>query len=131
MSMKIEKLSDEPIIVVTFDGQIDTAAMIAMFADTIALMPDDGSPVYRIVDYYAVTTPFDEVLRAAREATANHPSGSTTDPRILPVMVGGEEWLGEARRAFAGRPFGSVEIPMFSSITDAVMTIRQQITTKD
>jgi predicted proteasome-type protease len=126
----IEKLPGEPIIVVTCSGHLDRQAMTDMFAQTMTLM-QDAKAIYRIVDYHAVTTPFGDVLRAVQEATANHPHGSTTDPHIKPVMVGGEGWLSQAREAFAKQPFGAVQIPMFNDMAEAVMAVRQQISEKE
>jgi hypothetical protein len=121
----IERLPGEPIIIVRCSGHLDSATFTDIFEQTITLMTEQDKTVYRIVDYHAVTTPFLDVLRAARDASTGNPAGSTTDPRIKPVMVGGETWLAAARQAFESQPFGSVTIPMFTSVAEAAAFARQ------
>ena len=91
MPIDLHRLPDEPIIVVTCTRELDTTTLQDMFAQTLDWMDEDEALIYRIVDYHAVTTSFDDVLRAAREASGTSEPGSTVDPRIKPVMVGGDE----------------------------------------
>lgn len=130
MPFTLEKRPGEPIVVVTCSGHLDAEAMSSIFARTVPYL-DAGGDLYRIVDYHAVTTPFAAVLAAAQEASARHPQASTADPRIRPVMVGGDGWLSAARRAFQDAPFGSVHIPMFSTVDEALKAVRQHISEKE
>jgi hypothetical protein len=126
MPVIVERLPGEAIVIATCSGVLDVPALKDMFAQTAALMKPDDKIIYRIADYYAVTSSFAELLRDVQTASADGAPASTTDPRIKPVFVGSEDWQQQAREAFARNPFGTVQIPIFGRAEDAIAHARRE-----
>ena len=131
MPVTVKRLAGEAIVVATCSGVLDVPTLKDMFAQTDALMDDDDQVIYRIADYYGVTSSFADLLRNAREASKGDLSASTTDPRIKPKFVGSEDWQAQARDAFSKNPFGSVQIPIFGRVDDAIEYARRKLAAKD
>jgi hypothetical protein len=74
-----------------------------------------------------VTSTFAELLRNAQEASKDGAPASTTDTRIKPMFVGSEVWQAQAQEAFGKNPFGSVQIPIFGRVEDAVEYARHAL----
>ena len=106
-------------------------SLVAALAQTAALMNEGDSHIYRIADYYGVTSSFADLLANAQEASRDGAPASTTDPRIRPMFVGSKEWQAQARAAFGKNPFGSVPIPIFGSVDDAIVYARQELAKED
>ncbi|MEO8606824.1 MAG: hypothetical protein ABI690_03025 [Chloroflexota bacterium] len=120
MPVMVKRLHGESIVIATCSGVLDVPTLKDMFAQTVALMSDADTVVYRIADYYGVTSTFTELLQNAQEASKDGAAGSTTDTRIKPMFVGSEVWQAQAREAFGKNPFGSVQIPIFGRVEDAI-----------
>ena len=120
MPVTVKRVPGEAIVIATCSGVLDVPTLRDMFAQTDALMDDDDRVIYRIADYYGVTSPFADLLRNAQAASKDGASASTTDPRIKPMFVGSEVWQAHAREAFSKNPFGSVQIPIFGRVEDAI-----------
>ncbi len=131
MPVKVDRLPGEAIVIATCSDTLDVPTLQDMFAQTAALMNEGDSLVYRIADYYGVTSSFVELLTSAQKASQAGVAASTTDPRILPMFVGSDEWQAQARIAFGQNPFGTVQIPIFGSVDDAIAYARQQLTKED
>ena len=131
MPVKVERLPGEAIVIATCSGLLDVPTLHEMFAQTATLMNEDDSLMYRIADYYGVTSSFADLLANAQEASRDGAPASTTDPRIRPMFVGSEEWQAQARAAFGKNPFRSVPIPIFGSVDDAIVYARQELAKED
>ena len=96
MSASVEKMPDEPIIVVTIDGHLDVEiarevyAQIAKFAESIE------GPIYRITDVRKQEISFMEMMAVIKEASKGMP-GTTSDQRITNIFVGREKMAMLAR----------------------------------
>jgi hypothetical protein len=131
MPVKVERLPGEAIVIATCSGILDVPTLQAMFAQTAALMNESDKLVYRIADYYGVTSTFNDLLTSAQKASQTGAPASTTDPRILPMFVGSDEWQAQARVAFGKNPFGTVQIPIFGRVDDAVAYARKQLSKEE
>jgi hypothetical protein len=127
MPVKVERLPGEAIVIATCSGVLDVPTLQDMFAQTAALMNDNDRLVYRVADYYGVTSSFADLLANAQKASQSGAPASTTDPSIMPMFVGSDEWQAQARVAFGKNPFGTVQIPIFGRVDDAVAYARQQL----
>jgi hypothetical protein len=131
MSVIVKRLPGEPIMIATCNGVLDVAALHDMFAQTAALMDEADTVIYRIADYHGVTSTFAGLLRDAQEASKAGGEASTTDPRIRPMFVGSDAWQAEARAAFGQNPFGTVQIPIFGNVDDAIAYARRELKQKE
>jgi hypothetical protein len=131
MPVIVKRLPGEAIVIATCSGVLDVPTLKDMFAQTEALMSDADTTVYRIADYYGVTSPFADLLRNAQEASKDGAPASTTDTRIKPMFVGSEVWQVQAREAFSKNPFGSVQIPIFGRVEDAIEYARRKLAQKE
>lgn len=131
MPVKVERLPGEAIVIATCSGVLDAPTLRDMFAQTAALMNEGDRLIYRIADYYGVTSSFTDLLANAQEASRDGAPASTIDPRIRPMLVGSEEWQAQAQAAFGKNPFGSVQIPIFGRVDDAVSYARQELAKED
>jgi hypothetical protein len=131
MPVKVQRLPGEAIVIATCSGVLDVPALKDMFAQTAALMDASDSLIYRIADYYGVTSPFADLLASAQKASQDGAPASTTDPRIKPTFVGSDEWQTQARAAFGQNPFGTVQIPIFGRVDDAIAHARQELAKED
>lgn len=134
MPVMVKRLPGEAIVIATCSGVLDVLMLKDMFAQTAALMDKNDRVIYRIADYYGVTSTFADLLRNAQEASKECAPASTTDTRIKPMFVGSEAWQAQAREAFGKNPFGSVQIPIFGRVEDAVAYARlalRELTAKE
>jgi hypothetical protein len=128
MPVMVKRLPGEAIVIATCSGVLDVATLKDMFAQTAALMDDSDRVIYRIADYYGVTSTFADLLRNAQEASKAGDSAATTDPRLRTIFVGSEDWQAQAREAFGKNPFGGgVQIPIFGSVDDAIEYARRAL----
>jgi hypothetical protein len=127
MPVLVKRLPGEAIVIATCSGVLDVPTLQDMFAQTAALMNEDDRVVYRIADYHAVTSTFADLLRNAQAASKDGTPASTTDARIKPMFVGSEAWQAQAREAFAKNPFGTVQIPIFGRVDDAIEYARRAL----
>jgi hypothetical protein len=131
MPVIVKRLPEEAIVIATCSGVLDVPALQDMFAQTAAIMDESDNLIFRIADYHAVTSPFADLLKNAQIASQGDVPASTTDPRIKPMFVGSEVWQAQAREAFGKNPFGSVQIPIFGRVEDAVAYARHELAKKD
>ncbi len=131
MPVTVKRLPGESIVIATCSGVLDIPALQDMFAQTAALMNENDRVVYRIADYHAVTSTFADLLRNAQEASQDGAPASTTDARIRPMFVGSEVWQTQEREAFGKNPFGSVQIPIFGRVDDAIEYARRELGQKE
>lgn len=120
MSVSVEKLPNQPIIIAMLEGQVTVPMMTAMFQQSANLMAGMEGPVYRITNVQAsVNTTFGDILHVVKEASKGVP-GSTTDPRVKPVFVGSHAMVKLAANMLEQGQFGSVHLPIFKSMDDAL-----------
>ena len=131
MPVRVKRLPGEAIVIATCSGLLDVPTLKDMFGQTAALMSDADAVIYRIADYYGVTSTFADLLRNAQEVSKDSAHASTTDSRIKPMFVGSEVWQAQAREAFGKNPFGSVQIPIFGRVEDAIAYARRELAAKE
>lgn len=132
MPVMVKRLPGEAIVIATCSGVLDVPTLKDMFAQTAALMDEHDRVIYRIADYYGVTSTFADLLRNAQEASKDGDPAATTDPRLKTMFVGSDEWQAQAREAFGKNPFGDgVQIPIFCRVDDAIDYARRALAQKD
>ena len=90
MPATVEKLPNEPIILVTVEGHLDVSLAREIYAKIAELADDIQGPIYRITDLRKQTSSFADNIAVVKEASNRKP-GTTSDPRITNVFVGREQ----------------------------------------
>ena len=126
MGFTVELLSDEPIMIVTGKGMITVQDFAEMFAASRKRLAGMSGPIYRILDVRESTTSFMDLIRMPQIASKGD-EGSTTDPRIKPVLVGTTQWVSLGRTIFEQPQFSSLHFPTFASMEDAMLYARNQL----
>ncbi len=118
MPFKIERLPDEPILIVTIEDHIDAEVVRGIFIQTAAMFAQiEGAVVYRIADIRTAKTNFVDVIKIIKTIRSGIPA-SSIDPRIRGVFVGRNHFA----RMYADfiRQFGGAPIPFFETVEEAV-----------
>jgi len=85
--MAAMRLSNEPIIVLTFDDGMDERQMIDLYMQSVKLAEAIDGPVYRVVDLRDATQTAGRIVAALGEL-ARQMSGAATIPDLAMVFVG-------------------------------------------
>lgn len=121
MSVRVYRVPDEPIIIATFQNVVTSELMQQMYTASDALLPQTmPHPFYRITDFRTVHTTPAEVMRIFRAARMDIP-GSTTDPRLRPILLGDNRWTRMAIEMMWQAE--GMELPVFENLRDALMHI--------
>lgn len=120
MSVTVYRLDNDPILIATFVGNIDSELMRTMYAQSDALIGEHET-VFRVTDFRQVTTQFEEIMRLFAAATSDI-AGSTMDARIRPILLGDNQWSRIAQDVMTRS--GDMEIPIFASMGDAMKYIQ-------
>jgi hypothetical protein len=124
-SFTVEKLPDEPIILVTVIGFLDVNMARSIYAQIAEIAATLQGPLYRITDVRQEHTSFVELVGVIKEASKGT-AGTTTDPRIKNVFVGNEKMARVARDALV-KNLGAASMPMFATMEDALEHIRNEL----
>jgi len=127
MSVTVEKLPDEPIIVATIQGHFDVAIAREIFQKSVELAEGIDGHYYRVTDGRQMDISFGDMMKVVEEASRGEP-GSTRDQSVTVVLVG----TGEMGKLFANmmklRQYGGTPTPIFKSMDEALTHIRADMT---
>ncbi|MGJ3241273.1 MAG: hypothetical protein ACFE0Q_21380 [Anaerolineae bacterium] len=125
MSMSIEHLQDENIIVVTYGGEVDLSQAIADAQAQIADILDAHEGIfYRIDDLSQVEMDWNALVIGLAEATRPIP-GSMTDPRIRGMLIGDYDMAKLASSSMKQKQYGATNTPIFPTLERALSHIRK------
>jgi hypothetical protein len=96
MSATVEKLPNEPIILVTVKGNMTAEIAREVYQEIAQITKDMPLPIYRITDIRKIETNFTDMMEVIKEATIERP-GTTCDPRITHIFVGNDKFVKIAR----------------------------------
>lgn len=126
MAVKVERLPNEPVIVVTLSGDLNAQIVQDMFDKSAQFMDEIDGRVYRITDIRATEISFPDLVQVLSRSTSGQP-GSSSDPRICGVLVGTHGWSRFFSESLQQAQYGHLNIPIFEAIDDAMAYIREQI----
>lgn len=118
--------TDEPILIATFVGHVDSDMMLEMFRASDALTREGETIIYRISDCREANTHFADMMRIVSEAGRGLP-GSSTDPRFHPVLVGTQAMVKLVADMLKQQKNGGLQVPIFHTIDDALEAIHLQM----
>ncbi|MBC7813997.1 MAG: hypothetical protein H7175_22780 [Burkholderiales bacterium] len=128
MSIIVEKLPDEPIIVVTYAGELNLEIVSAAFRQSAEIMDRLDGTVYRISDIRQGTSEFSDTMDIIhRIRHSRNVSGSTLDPRLKAVFVGSHVLAEMYADILKQSEYGGKEIPFFNEMDDALAYIRSDM----
>ena len=119
MSVKVEKLPEEPVIVLTYEGHLDVETVTSAFAQSRALAESMSGVVYRISDVRLGQGDFRDVIQVMGQVRAGVP-GSSADPKIKGVLVGTHQMARLYADMMRQSQFGGVQIPFFKTVEEAL-----------
>jgi hypothetical protein len=126
MPFYVKRLPNEPIVIVEcvppFERQgVDDTNHLVYLATK-----DIRTRVFRISDVRLLNVTFESIQETLAEHQGKQP-GSITDPRMIPVFVGGGELSHILADGFQYQEYGGTEVVLFSDLDMALAHIRQRI----
>ncbi len=119
MPVHVEKLPDLPVIVLTYEGHMDVETVKSAFVQSVVIAASLPGTVYRISDVRKGEGSFTDVIniiKSIRESAL----GSSADPKIKGVFVGGHQLARMYADFLKQEQFGSTAIPFFQTIDEAL-----------
>jgi len=126
MLVNVHRLTDEPIIVVTYKAPFQPQLDIATAQRQIAAILDLNEGVFfRIDDLSAANMGWNEFVSGINIATQDVP-GSMTDARIRGILVGTYEMVTMASQSMKQEQYGATNTPMFDTLEEAISFARRE-----
>jgi hypothetical protein len=119
----VERVPDEPIIIITIQGHLDSHVMQGVYYQVAELARNIEGPVYRIIDLRYVEVTLADLVEIVKEAGKGIP-GSASDPRIVNIFVGKSHLSRFAADMLRLRRFGSVHCVLMNTLEDALAYVR-------
>lgn len=126
MPVQVEKLPNEPIIILTYSGDVDAETIKSAFHQSVELMASMEGTVYRISDVRGFDLDPAAMLELFKLIAdiRNDLAGSSADPRIHGVFVGDHELARLYAEIMGQYAFGSTQIPFYETLDEALAYIR-------
>ena len=121
MSVIVKKLPNEPILIVTVEGQLDAGMVRDLYQEIGLLTKDMQPPIYRITDVRNMTITFMDLMGVIQEGTKDMP-GTTADTRISHMFVGKDKFAKIARDVL--QRINPDNHPMLDTMEEALDYIR-------
>lgn len=112
MPVTIERLPEQPIIVVVYTGHVSVGDLLSVFTRSANMVKPDEDLIYRITCVEDTDVDFAEILHFAQTSAFETP-GSSTDPRFRVVMVGHDKWTRLFVQFMGKKQFGGITLPCF------------------
>lgn len=126
MAYTVEKLGNEPIILVTLIGEVNQSDGQQAFVEIAETIQSIDGHAYVIHDFRRYEVDFATIVRGLAMQTKGTP-GSASDPHASTIIVGTSEMAKLVSEALKQEQYGSLKVPAFDSMDDALSYIRQQI----
>lgn len=119
MPVKVEKLPDLPIIVLTYEGHMDVETVKSAFSQSAVIAASLDGMVYRISDVRKSEGSFTDVVNVIKAIRVNA-VGSSADPKIKGVFVGNNQFARMYADFLKQKQFGITNIPFFQTLEEAL-----------
>lgn len=130
LTHRVEKLANEPILIVKF--LLPPLSMHRMFenitAEALTILERHEGKMFRINDFTALNhVPiFSEVVQGMALETRQRP-GTSSDPRFIPIFVGKSKDVKLLVEALKQEQYGGYIVPLFPTLDEALAQIRAWI----
>ena len=123
MPYQMEKIDDEPIVVITYENPMSVPDVEASL-DELADYHDDNELRYVIADTSRIDNwGFADMVAAMAYGRGDGP-GKLGDPMMPRVFVGTNEMVRLSAEASKQEQYGKVTIPMFTDVDEALEYVR-------
>jgi hypothetical protein len=119
MPVRVEKLPDEPVLVITYEGHLDVETVKSAFTQSAALAAKIDGAVYRISDVRKGEGDFIDLMQIMAQVRAGIP-GSSADPKIKGIFVGTHYMARLYADLMRQEQFGGIQIPFFKTVEEAL-----------
>jgi hypothetical protein len=127
MPYTVQRLPSEPIIVVSWSNPTDSAKdSLKMSAEVDALIAPDENHIYCVQDFRNLKVDFSSMVTGMATQREKRP-GAAGDPRLRTIMVGSGLLWELASKGAKQLQYGGLDIPLFSSVDDAVAYARTKV----
>jgi hypothetical protein len=129
MQIEVKRLPNEPIIIVTYTGAFEAEVLKSAFRQSVGLLDEIGEKAYRISDVRNLDEDkqgINEMFKVIVDLRKD-PSGSSADPRIHAVLVGGHQLARLYAEFMRQDQFGKTQLPFFNTLDEALEYIHFKI----
>lgn len=123
MTVTLEKLPDEPILLATLSGDVKLEEMEQIYAQTAELLQATHTRLYRITRIENNTTSFMDILKILQAAGKGKP-GSSSDPNVTVIFLGSGSLIQFITNALRQPQFAGVKLPIFPTLEEALLYVR-------
>lgn len=129
MTVKIEKLPDEPILSLVYDGRMTPEDLRYTEQESVKLAAGLEKPVYRVSDARALKMSFsDLVILMFDAARARNQPGSLADPDFVDLIIAPSEGLvAFGTKSLSQEQYGKLNIQVFDTVAAAFAHAREEI----
>ena len=120
MSVVVERIPDQPIIVFHYDGFLDIETMQSAFKQSAAIAAGMEGTIYRISDIRTADSNFIEIMNILKISRANT-QGTSADPKYQVMFVGQNQLARMYTDAL--KQLGVPPIPFFNTMEEAMQFI--------
>ena len=120
MPVQVERIPDQPIIVLHYEGFLDLETVKSAFIQSAAFAAGIEGTVYRIADIRNATSNFVEIVNILKASRTNV-QGSAIDSKFQVIFVGQNQLA--HLYADALKQLGAAPIPFFDTMEDAMQYI--------
>ncbi len=119
MPVKVEKLPDKPVIILTYESHMDVETVKSAFSQSATIAASIDGIVYRISDVRKSEGSFADVVNVIKAIRVNT-VGSSADPKIKGVFVGNNQYARMYADFLKQEEFGITNIPFFKTLEEAL-----------
>ena len=117
MPVKVERLPDQPVIILHYEGFLDLETVKSAFIQSAGLAAEIEGTVYRIADVNNADSNFVEIVKIIKASRANV-QGNATDTKFQVIFVGQNQLIHFYTDAL--KQLGAAPIPIFHTMEDAL-----------
>ncbi len=117
MPVTVERLPDQPIIVLHYEGFLDLEIVKSAFIQSAKLATEIEGTVYRIADVNNADSNFVEIVKIIKASRANV-QGNATDTKFQVIFVGKNQLIHLYTDTL--KQLGAAPIPIFHTMDDAM-----------
>lgn len=126
MSPQVERLPDEPIIVIMFDGAINGETAQNAIKQVAQMAEGMPKPIFRVIDTRNTTSSFSDIVMILA-ATTKGADGSASDQRFRSIMVGTHDMIVLLNESLKQPQYGEIDVPLFEDMDEALAYARQAL----
>jgi hypothetical protein len=127
MKFNVERLSNEPILIVTIYKDYVVGRDSAEIVQTVdSKIGKEESGLYSIYDLRDMKMTFGELVLALSNQSQRAP-GAMADPRTQAVIVGSSELVRFGAEAFKQEQYGNLKFPLFETLDEALVYARTEV----